>query len=32
MNNFKYIANLNYEYFAIDLGDGEVKYSEDQKI
>ena len=27
-DNFRYVAALNLEYFAIDLGDGEVRYTE----
>jgi len=31
-DNFKYISSLNYEYFAINLGDGERKYTEIEKV
>ncbi|CDW87605.1 UNKNOWN [Stylonychia lemnae] len=31
-DNFKYIASLNQEYFALELGEGEKAYSEQQKI
>jgi len=27
-DNFRYVAALNHEYFAIDLGDGELRYTE----
>lgn len=31
-DNFKYISSLNYEYFAINIGDGEHKYTEIEKV
>lgn len=31
-DNFKYIASLNHEYFSLDLGEGEYKFTEIQKF